>query len=173
MTAVDPALIWEARDAAMFENVLWALQQEGPSGRIMLWAHNAHVSKGAVPSSRSDVIGLWERGPRLGLLLEKSLSQSYFNIGTLFYQGKPQWQNARESAACGTLEGELARIGSPAFILDFRSSRADRVRLEWLHKPRIMRADNSRSDYLVIPADAWDAVVFIRQITPVRIVSPN
>jgi erythromycin esterase len=32
-----------ARDAAMAENVLWALRQEGPSGRVLVITHNAHV----------------------------------------------------------------------------------------------------------------------------------
>ncbi len=173
VTAVNPTLIWEARDAAMFENVQWALQREGPNGRLMLWAHNAHVSKGTVPTTRSDVVGLWERGPRLGLLLDKFLGPHFFSIGTVFYQGKPQWQHARESAACGTLEGELGRIGSAAFLLDIRSSKTNRAKLEWLDKPRIMRADNSTADYRLIPSDAWDAIVFIRQITPVRVASPH
>jgi erythromycin esterase len=168
--AVNPVSIWEARDAAMLENLTWALQQEGKSGRLMLWAHNAHISKGSVPSSRSDVVGLWEQGPRLGLLLNKALVESYFSIGTTFYGGKPGWQSARESAACGTVGGELARISGSAFSLDIRSNRKDTKSLAWLDKPRIMPADTPTSDYRVVPSQAWDAMVFIRHITPVRVV---
>ncbi len=169
--AVNPVSIWDARDAAMLENVTWALQQEGTNGRLMLWAHNAHVSKGSVPSTRTDVVGLWERGPRLGLLLEKVLGENYFSIGTTFYEGKPEWQNARDGAACGTVGGELARISGPAFSVDIRSNRKATSSLAWLDKPRIMPADNQASDYRVIPSEAWDALVFIRHITPVRVSS--
>ena len=169
--AVNPASIWEARDAAMLENLTWTLHQEGASGRLMLWAHNAHISKGSVPSTRADVVGLWEQGPRLGLLLDKVLGANYFSIGTTFYEGKPQWQNARDAAACGTLGGELARISGPAFSLDIRSNRKATASLAWLDKPRIMPADNQASDYRVVPSQAWDAMVFIRHITPVRVSS--
>jgi erythromycin esterase-like protein len=172
LTAVNFALIWEAREAAMFENLTWALRQEGPSGRLMLWAHDAHIAKGSLPSARVDLVGLLER-ERFGLLIEKALGEDYFTIGTTFYEGKPGWQNAREGAACGTVGGELARLSGSAFSLDIRSNKKDTASLAWLDKPRIMPADTQAAEYRVVPSQAWDAIVFIRHITPVRVVSTN
>jgi erythromycin esterase len=33
------------RDAAMADNVEWLLDREGPDGKLVLWAHNFHVSR--------------------------------------------------------------------------------------------------------------------------------
>jgi len=165
LNTVMPDYIWEARDAAMFENISWALQQEGPSGRILLWAHNLHLFKGSVPSDRHD-----ERGPRLGLLLDDHFGSEYFAIGTDFDEGKPQWQPARKAGECGTVEYEFSRIGLPGFLLDLRLARQKRADTDWIVKPRRMRADIPAADYLTIPSQAWDALVFIRRITPVQVV---
>ena len=166
--AIIPDYIWEARDAAMFENLEWALQQEGRDGRVAIWAHNLHLFKGSVPSERHD-----EQGPRLGILLDKAFGADYFSIGTDFYEGKPGWQPARGPAPCGSVEGELARAGSPAFVLDLRSARRDGGSIEWLNQSRVMQADIPAADYKTIPALAWDALVFFRRIEPVRLAAQN
>lgn len=36
------------RDRAMAKNVRWILEQEEPDAKMMLWAHNGHVSTGAL-----------------------------------------------------------------------------------------------------------------------------
>ena len=47
------------RDSAMAENALWALEQEGPDGKIVLWAHNGHVAaqEGAMGARLRNVLG--------------------------------------------------------------------------------------------------------------------
>jgi erythromycin esterase len=167
-----PTAIWSVRDSAMLENVLWALDQEGASGRIMVWAHNAHISKGSVATTRNDVVGLWEKGPRLGLLLDLLLGSKYIAIGTSSSEGQSGWQQERAPAECGTLDRELARLNLPAFLLSFNTAPSDKPTNIWLKERRLMRADNTGSDYRLSPWQAWDAVLFIRHISPVRVVGP-
>lgn len=49
-TGEIPPAAWQAagaRDAAMADNVRWVLDQEGSRGRVLVFAHNAHVKNAA------------------------------------------------------------------------------------------------------------------------------
>jgi len=154
------------RDRAMFDNLQWILQREGPQGRVAVWAHNAHVAKGAIPSTRGDLIGVWERGPRLGQFLEAAIGPNYVAIGSAYSEGKPGWQSERKPAECGTVDQQLASLSRSAFLLDLRSASGTPAQ-RWLNSVHVMRADNPQVDFRVKPASAWDAIVFFKQITPV------
>ncbi len=70
------------RDRAMADNVLWALEREGPDGRIFVFAGDFHIQK-AQPRSAS---------PPMGLFLNSMMGKDYVTIGTAFYQGvKSGW----------------------------------------------------------------------------------
>jgi erythromycin esterase len=165
------SLMWPLRDAVMMENVTFALEREGAGGRLVVWAHNAHLSKGSVPSTRpeTDVIRLWEAGPRLGMHLDAALGKQYFAIGSTFYEGESGWQRSRGPAECGTVAGELARIDVESFLLDLRSARKQQA-AKWLDGARVLRADNPASDYLVVPSRAFDSILFVRRVSPVGLV---
>lgn len=60
-----------SRDASMADNAVWLTEQLGPDGRIVLWAHNFHVSEqqGAMgaflpPRLGSDLVILGFSTPR-------------------------------------------------------------------------------------------------------------
>ena len=156
---------WSAtRDSAMADNVLWALQREGPRGRIVVWAHNTHLMK-----SR-----LRDFGPRLGLYLDSMLGRDYVNVGFTYYQyqgAKPAWESQHEReavnlpASCGTLDGELARVGLPMFAVSLRAVPPQGAVHAWLSKPRVMRESKPEWDYRLVPLRAWDALFFTQYIT--------
>jgi erythromycin esterase len=60
------------RDASMAENITWIRDQAGPSAKIALWAHNAHIN--AVPT--------W-----MGGYLRSSFGSDYVNLGFAFGRG--------------------------------------------------------------------------------------
>jgi len=165
-------LMWPLRDAVMMENLMFALEREGLGGRLVVWAHNAHISKGSVPSTRfeTDVVRLWEAGPRLGMHLDAAFGKRYFAIGSTSLEGQSGWFAPRGPAECGTVAGELARTDLDNFLLDLRSARNQRA-ANWLDSARVMRADNPASDYLVVPSRAFDSVLFVRKVSPVRMVA--
>jgi len=160
-----PGEPWTAtRDSAMADNVLWALQREGPRGRIVLWAHNNHLMK----SKLSDI------GPRLGLYLDSMLGQDYVNAGFTYYQyqgEKPAWESEQEQkavnlpASCGTLDGELARVGVPMFAVNLHAVPPEGAVRDWLGKPRVMRESEAKWDYELVPIRAWDVLVFVQYIS--------
>jgi erythromycin esterase len=61
-----------SRDAFMAENAQWLLDQAGQGARMMLWAHNGHVSR--LPGAMGDV-------------LERVYGDDYVNLGFLFGRG--------------------------------------------------------------------------------------
>ena len=68
-----------ARDAAMAENVLWALGQEGPAGRVLVVAHNVHVQAAPTVGSPWDA---YERMPTaMGQHLRTTLGDGLVVIG--------------------------------------------------------------------------------------------
>jgi len=152
-----PRAAW--RDRAMANNVLWALQREGPRGRIVLWAHNSHIMKSFYPNI----------GACLGLFLDSILGPDYVSVGFTYYQGaKSGWRSwqtgASDRAKCGTLDGELARLGLPMYVLDLRSVPRQGPAWEWLNQVHIMRSPPLELN----PLQAWDALFHIRRISPAR-----
>ncbi len=160
--SVIPA-VFTARDRAMADNVLWALQREGPRGRIVLWAHNAHLMKSK----------LTHAGPRLGLFLDSMLGQDYLNLEFTYYEGaKAGWASYQTGvslpARCGTIDGELARLGLPMFVVNLHAVPPEGPVQDWLSKPHVIRESAPEDDYRLIPLRAWDALFFVQHITPVH-----
>lgn len=63
------------RDSSMAENTRWALENEGPKGKVVLWAHNYHVSGDSLAQ---------------GWYLDRMFGDDYYKIGMIFNQGKFQ-----------------------------------------------------------------------------------
>jgi erythromycin esterase len=166
--AAVPRAIFAARDRAMFDNVLWALHRQGPQGRVAVWAHNAHISKKSVPGDLSSLSGVFAEGPRLGMFLDERFDEQYVGIGTAFYEGQSGWQPTQPPAGCGTIDRELNRVGPPAFILDLKAMGRAGVAADWFAIPRLINADNPSTAYRVRLPSAWDALVFVRHISPVQ-----
>lgn len=75
--ARDPRLFFEKRDTYMAENVRDLLSQLGPQSRIVIWAHNYHVSAVRPPHSVLP----------MGELLRRWYGPAYFAVGFSFGTG--------------------------------------------------------------------------------------
>ncbi|MBA3726957.1 MAG: erythromycin esterase family protein [Armatimonadetes bacterium] len=154
---------YAVRDRAMADNVLWALEREGPNGRILVFAHNFHIQK-ANPRSES---------PPMGLFLDSMMGKDYVTMGTTFYQGAESgWASyqthTKEPAESGSLDGELARVGLPMFIIDIRSASKEKQAYKWLNQERKIHESVPSLEWEVNPIQAWDAILFIKEISPAR-----
>ena len=161
------------RDRAMAENVEWLLDREGSEGRIVLWAHNYHISR---------INGFT---PTMGGVLAGAYGTDYLPIGFGFESGG---LNAIEGIAGGTfgklksftappaIEGSYDRLFSetnaPNFLLDLRTASGDGK--TWLIGPHQMR--NIGSTYFPATPDVhyggismpsfFDVLIFVRTTTP-------
>jgi erythromycin esterase len=96
------------RDATMSANVMWALSEEGPTSRVFMFAHNAHLRRGPVIAWPSKL----KMFASMGEYLAKSLKDKYVAIGAVHGDGPPT----------ATLDGLFARVGVASFIVDLRAA---------------------------------------------------
>ena len=169
----------DVRDKLMADNVLEMLHDD-PGARMTLWAANAHIAT----ESFLD----WEA---MGRYLRKALGRDYLSIGFTFNQGAvnaygddpfgPVIQLRVEPALPGSLDETLARVGKRAFIADLRALPGHDEAGAWLaakHRTHDMGASYGEApsdEYwpLVTPRDAYDAVIYLDEITPTRLRHPR
>lgn len=152
-----------ARDSSMAENVRWALEREGPEGRVLVYAHNAHVMNSTLTG------GPWsayrERPSMMGTFLRTALGDDLAIIGSATgstAKGLPPAYGDSTS-----VDVVLSRVGSGSYAIDVRRAREDPAAWRWLTEPRTLRA-NITTFAIVAPAAAFDVLVYIDTLTPSR-----
>nr|MDP9177114.1 erythromycin esterase family protein [Gemmatimonadota bacterium] len=158
-----------ARDAAMAANLRSVLDHEGPNGRILLYAHNAHVMK--VPMRRVAHPEAFRKSPTpMGQYLHSTLGNQLVVLGFAFQQGVGGDLPLPPSLP-GSVDSELARVGPPLFAIDLRGGIHDPGASAWLRQPRMKRQLNDPDDdrYAeLVPGDAFDALVFVHTVSLAR-----
>lgn len=162
----DGYRLMAARDSGMADNVRWALEHENPTGRLVVFAHNAHVMNSSMTG------GIWSayRQPpsAMGKFLRPLLGPDLVIIGGTSGAtpgGKPL------NADPTNMDAALAQVAIPRFLLDFRPARDDHAVFAWLSEPRSLHA-NIETYMTVTPANAFDAVYFVETLTPARARKP-
>lgn len=122
------------RDTYMAENVAWIADVAEPGERVVLWAHNAHMSR-------------WLQF--MGVPLTSRFGAGYVVVGFSFYRGGLNAVEATtglravtaEDARPGSYEHEFNRLGHARFYVDLRPVRAGSVPRDarWLLGPRLFR----------------------------------
>ncbi len=94
--ADDPREAQGLRDEFMAENVAW-IHDHGPGNAVALWAHNAHIQKGATR-------GAWEQFDPMGGYLADRFGDDYHALGFEFGGGSFQAFPHPEADADGGLQ---------------------------------------------------------------------
>ena len=161
------------RDRSMAENVKWILDNN-PGAKIVLWAHNGHVSTASA--------GGYDP---MGASLRKMYGSQMLVFGFGFNQGSFQ---AREQvggllrdftvrpAPADSLDSTLAATGIPLFALDLRDAPKTGPVATWLSEPHKARSigsmysEDSDGQYLfeLKAAQSFDAMLFVEKTTAAR-----
>lgn len=170
------------RDRMMAENTLWILQQEQARGnsRILISGHNNHIMQCENAGT-----------PVLGSLLAENLGDGYFAIGTDFYKSvcnlpKPYTGKriTHTFYSYDPLAKASKKCGFDVSFLDFSQVPKDSTLTEHIaHSIPMGSLGESYSvlmnfiprSYRVqrIPQDAYDAMIFVANATPIEIESLN
>ena len=170
------------RDRMMAENTLWILQQEQARGnsRIMISGHNNHIMQCENAGT-----------PVLGSLLAENLGDGYFAIGTDFYKSvcnlpKPYTGKriTHTFYSYDPLAKASKKCGFDASFLDFSKvpegslltkHLANRISMGSLGESYSVLMNFVPRSYRVqrIPQDAYDAMIFVANATPIEIESLN
>ena len=160
-----------SRDDAMAENALWLLHQLGPDGKIVLWAHNFHVSTLA---------------NAMGRVLRDSLANDLVILGFSFAQGSFNAVRRSGSTLSGlqpltaappqpwSYEHYFSATEQPRFLLDLRNRSAAGDSAAWLAGPRRFRSigavyDPDNDDpfgYNAQLPNEFDLVIYVATSSP-------
>jgi erythromycin esterase len=155
-----------SRDKSMADNIKWILDQN-PGAKIVVWAHNGHVATGGFSYET------------MGSALRRMYGREMFVFGLSFshgsFQAIPQGGGALKNftvppLSSASLDATLAAAGLPLFALDLRAAP------EWFRERRGSRQigavypedtpDAFIADF--VPADTFDAVLFVEATTVAR-----
>lgn len=158
-----------SRDESMARNVRWILEGAPKGTRIVLWAHNGHVSRSREGAFRA-----------MGGYLDEWYGKDHLVVGfacnrgeyTAISQGKGLGQHPLKAAEPGSYEYVFGLSGIPRFVLDLRSSRADDPQSGWLRRPMQFRsigaAAMDQQFHSVDLCRLYDLMVFLDHTTPTR-----
>ena len=166
------------RDRMMAENTLWILQQEQARGnnRIMISGHNNHVMQ----CQNGDL-------PVMGSLLAENLSDGYFTIGTDFYRSncnlpKPYTGEriTHTFYSHDPLAKASAKYGFDVSFLDFSNVPEGSPLAKYLSESIWMGSLGESYSALMnflprsyrvlrTPQEAYDAMIFVADATPIDI----
>lgn len=155
------------RDESMAANVEWIVSHSQPGTKIILWAHNGHVSK--------DV----EVYKPMGKYLYEKYGNKMFVFGLLFGNGKytAKGQNGLTSYEAslpepGCIEYAFQKTGVPQFILDLRKISYSPFS-EWLSEEMYFRSIGSMAKdyafYKTVLPHQFDAVIYFDKTTPTKV----
>ncbi|MGH7540920.1 MAG: erythromycin esterase family protein [Gemmatimonadota bacterium] len=166
------------RDSAMASNILWTLERRFPGARAVVWAHDAHISRG------EDAVYDYYGGGSMGGVLSRALGDDYRAIGLLTYGGAytgylggRTLQVPLFPAPVGSVEEALHRIAAertaPILLADLREASAE-PEGAWLLEPRPIRllgyaAEDWGFAYPIAVARQFDAVLFVDESTASRL----
>jgi len=162
---------FSARDRAMADNVRWYLAQEPPGTRMVLWAHNGHITFD--PQTQAD--------GAMGAHLRRALGPDYLAFGFAFDHGAFQAVEKAKGlhpmsvgpAKEESLDAALMAASPGPFALDLRRLRSNGSVADWFRIPRPVRSigaifePGSEDGYYgtqSVPR-AYDALLFVGTTT--------
>lgn len=151
------------RDATMAANVRWVLEREGPEGRILVFAHNIHVMKGATLKVPQPEYFPGKPPTRMGQYLRAMFGNKMVVLGFTFQGGEEMQLGSADPAS---VDGVLAHVGLPRFALDLRSAPKTGPVADWLNQRERLRHDERYIE--LVPSDAFDVLIFTREVTAVH-----
>ncbi|WP_380872417.1 erythromycin esterase [Sphingomonas sp. DBB INV C78] len=150
------------RDTAMADNLEWVLEQEGKTGRVLLFAHNGHIVNAP---TRGGIWSIYRHPPKsMGQHLRVSLKQSIMILGTSAGRNGPGLPPDDREA--GTVDRALEATGIEHFLLDLRAG-TESSAAGWIEQEQTLRS-NFTSENIIVPESAIDAVVFFERLNATR-----
>lgn len=150
---------WGARDSLMAANTLWLINELYPDKKVIISAHNFHISK------------YNEKELTMGEILTEQLGEELYAIGV--FGGKGAYANngrKPEEISITKAKHDIQQIvlGAPHEISIFPIPDTPKAESHWLFEPILVNHSfiSLENDKELIPAKAFDAVIGIKGISP-------
>lgn len=151
-----------SRDRLMAKNIAWILAHSAPEARILLWAHNDHVSRDS---------------GSMGHYLAKRYSRQYRSVGLAFHHGSYRANGYRGQAVypahpppVGSLEDFLHRADRSLFALDLSAVSESSIVNKWIDSPVEQRSVGSFAAHWAfrrrVLAYQFDLLLYVEESNP-------
>jgi erythromycin esterase len=159
------------RDDALAQNALWIREHRGSTRRVIIWAHNEHVSR---TSSE------WAGEQPMGATLSAALGPEYFAVATLTGIGTfQQWAYDTNSQAWFSVKTRFTAIQPHSYESYFHQSTVAAyffslhgAQPSWIMTPARYNAgttnQNNRNFVTGALPAKFDAAIYIDQTTPTK-----
>ena len=154
------------RDLQMAKNLIWLAEKAYPGKKIIVWAHNVHISKGLTALGAKSFSDDPMAFVPMGATIHHYFGSRAYCIG--FTGGEGTYMNYVDSKImdvpapmAGSVEVQLAATGDPYVFIDYR------------HAPKSLRQSipGALSDYGSNKGEwpeVFDGVFFIDKVAPVQ-----
>ncbi len=161
LTTADPAKAgMEIRDQMMAENLNFLLDSVYPKKKVIVWAHNTHIANAWVTAGSPKTMGVWMAERRRKEMYTIGL---YMSRGVLGFYGHDTFSEIAAPAP-DSMEAILANGGKKMSMVDFSQAK-HQAENNWMFAPIKARYWGS-NDETIIPAQAYDAIIYIDSVTP-------
>lgn len=152
------------RDRAQAENLEWILREEGPDGKVLVFAARFHLSAMALRARFTPDSGEHEQQVA-GTYLRRRLGHELVTVCNLIGRGRTACGKHSETLhppPSDSIDGLAAEVGAPVFLLDLR--RAPTEVRRWLSQDRELVAGGQR---LTLPlSEAFDILFYLDAVMP-------
>ncbi len=154
------------RDECMADNVEWILQHN-PGAKIVLWAHNAHVSRGSIWGTTWMGRSIEAKFPGQMVVFGFATGKgTYTAAGGVGKSGLSSDHVLQEPPAT-SVEAYLASAGQPRLLLDIRAARKDDPGSGWALTSIPIRSIGAMAMeeqfFPIVPKEMFDILVWQEQ----------
>lgn len=158
----------EKRDAVMAAIVQWIAEELYPKEKIIVSAHNYHISNHTIESRMT-----------MGVLLQQQYKQQYYSIGFYNSIGTPVhiFRNMphtveQEDLYENSLQYQLAKEKEEALFIPITGQKR-RKKYQWLHQPIYDRYSKRAHLELEKLSHYFDGIIWVRKVTAPDFVIEN
>jgi len=151
------------RDECMADNVEWILDQN-PGDKVVLWAHNAHVSRGTIWGTTWMGRALEEKFPGRMVIFGFATGRGVYTAMGGAGKSGLNHDHALQAPPPDGVEAHLASAGQPRMMLDIRGATPGDPGAAWACTPRPMRSIGAmamdQQFFPVVANDLFDVLVW-------------
>ncbi|MET0856299.1 MAG: erythromycin esterase family protein [Telluria sp.] len=146
------------RDLGMADNLDFLLDTLYPGRKVIVWAHNAHITYQQAPNAAKT----------MGNYVGERRKAEVYTVGLFMGRGAAAQNNQARyeiaAPAAGTFDAVMSNGGAKYAFVDFSAARPA-PETSWIFAPIVMRSWGVNSANLT-PALGYDGVLYIDTVTP-------
>ena len=162
--APELQLLGSVRENGMADNLAWIVERESSRGRVLVFAHDLHLSRAEVVADEP----LLNSHRGAGTYLAARFGPAYRVIGSYYGRavGMPAGAESLSPDTAG-IDGVLASPGLAAYLMGLHETSIPAPLSAWFATTHATRTGNSGDQVVrTAPSLAYDALVYFATITP-------